>query len=160
MILNSRMTTLNGALTVLLIFGLSLSANSAQSDRHVMVKPGDLKWEDLPGLPGAKVTVLEGPIDKANPVTFRVKLPANYEVPAHSHPSDEHVTVISGAINLGMGDKLDRKKTTALTAGAFTVMPAKAHHFAWTKSETILQVHGMGPWGIDYVNPSEGAKKK
>jgi quercetin dioxygenase-like cupin family protein len=155
------MTTLNSLIAVLLTVSFSFSAPSVlgQPDDHMMVKPGDLKWEDLPGLPGAKVAVLEGPIDKTNPVTFRVKLPANYEVPPHWHPSDEHVTVISGAINLGMGDKLDRKKTTALTAGGFAIMPAKAHHFAWTKSETILQVHGMGPWAINYVNPAEGKKK-
>ncbi|HEY1265778.1 MAG TPA: hypothetical protein VGH16_00880, partial [Candidatus Binatia bacterium] len=80
MLLNSCMTMLNGVLALLLTFGLSFSVFSAlaQSDGHMMVMPGDVKWEDLPGLPGAKVAVLEGPIDKANPVTFRVKLPANY----------------------------------------------------------------------------------
>jgi hypothetical protein len=133
----------------------------AQSDTHKIVKPGDLKWEDVPSMPkGAKIAVIEGPVNEVVPFTFRLKFPANYQIPAHWHPAIEHVTVISGALNLGTGDKLDRFKSTALSAGGFAIMPAKMNHFAWTKGETIVQVHGTGPWGITYVNPADDPRKK
>ncbi|HEX9442567.1 MAG TPA: cupin domain-containing protein [Candidatus Binatia bacterium] len=139
---------------------LGASAARAQSEGHVMLKPGDLKWTDVPALPGAKLAVMEGPLDQAAPITFRIKFPANYQIPAHSHPGIEHVTVISGTLNLGTGDKLDRAKTKAMTAGSFGIMPAKMNHFAWTKNETVVQIHGTGPWAINWVNPADAPKKK
>ena len=140
---------------------LAAPAARAQSDTHTMVKPGDLKWTDIPSLPaGAKLAVIEGPLNESVPVTFRLKFPANYQIPAHWHPTAEHVTVISGTLNLGAGDKLDRAKTKAMPAGSFGIMPAKMNHFAWTKGETIVQIHGMGPWGINYVNPADDPRKK
>ena len=154
-------TKLAALFLTLALFCLS-SAAFAQTDGHVMVKPGDLKWADVPSLPpGAKLAVIEGPLDKEGaPITFRVKFPANYQIPAHWHPTTEHVTVISGTLNLGTGDKLDRAKTSALPAGGFAVMPAKMNHFGWTKGETVVQVHGTGPWTINYVNPADAPKKK
>ena len=120
-----------------------------------------MKWVDVPSLPpGAKLAVIQGPLNQAVPVTFRVKFPANYQLPAHWHPAIEHVTVISGTFNMGMGDKLDRAKTKALTAGAIAIMQPKTNHFAWTKDETIVQVHGMGPWGVTYVNPADDPRKQ
>ena len=145
----------------LALFCLGASAAFAQSDGHVMVKPGDLKWADVPALPGAKMTVIEGPLDKEGaPITFRIKFPGDYKIPAHWHPTAEHVTVLSGTLNLGTGDKLDRAKTTPLPAGGFGIMPAKMHHFGWTKGETVVQVHGTGPWALTFVDPADAPKKK
>ena len=133
----------------------------AQGGSHVMVTPGDLKWQDVPSLPaGAKMAVIEGPPNQAVPFTFRLKFPADYKVPAHSHPAIEHATVISGTLNMGMGDKLDPTKTTPLSAGSVAIMPARANHFAWVKEETIVQVHGIGPWGVIWVNPADDPMKK
>ena len=128
---------------------------------HVMVAPKDLKWEDMPALPpGAKVAVIEGPLDQATPFTIRLKLPANYKVPAHWHPAIEHATVLSGTLNIGFGDKLDATKTKALSAGSMVIMQPKANHFGWTKKETVVQVHGVGPWGVTYVDPANDPRKK
>jgi hypothetical protein len=74
--------------------------------------------------------------------------------------SMEHVTVMSGSLNLGIGDKLETGKTTALTAGSIAIMQPKTAHFVWTKEETIAQVHGVGPWGVNYVNPDDDPRKK
>jgi quercetin dioxygenase-like cupin family protein len=116
---------------------------------HSMVTPDELKWTDVPSLPaGAKLAVIEGPLSEAVPFTFRLKLPAHYEIPAHWHPAIEHVTVISGTFHMGVGDKLDRSRTKALSAGSSAIMQPKTKHFAWTNEETIIQVHGMGPWAI------------
>jgi quercetin dioxygenase-like cupin family protein len=140
---------------------LAAPAVWAQSDTHTMVKPGDLKWTDVPSLPkGAKLAVIEGPLNEAVPFTFRLKFPANYQIPAHSHPAIEHVTVISGTFNMGTGDKLDRAKTKALSAGSVAIMQPKTNHFGWTKGETVVQVHGTGPWGITYVNSADDPRKK
>ena len=157
------------ALSATLAFGMlaapaafaQSSAHPSMASDHMMVTSDELKWVDVPSLPpGAKLAVIEGPLNQAVPLTFRVKLPANYQLPAHWHPGIEHVTVISGTFNMGMGDQLDRAKTKALTAGGVAIMQPKTNHFAWTKEETIVQVHGMGPWGVTYVNPADDPRKQ
>src|SRR6266436_4414227 len=107
-------TALLGAFCAVLI---SQSYVYAQ-EGHTFVTPSELKWTDVPALgAGAKIAVIEGPMNEAVPFTARIKLPADFKVQAHSHPAVEHVTVISGTFNIGMGDKLDTTKTQALTVG-------------------------------------------
>jgi hypothetical protein len=150
-----------GLLVALAIGCLGASTGWTQAGTHIMVSPADLRWADVPSLPpGAKIAVIEGPPSEAVPFTFRLKLPANYKIPAHWHPAIEHVTVISGAINLGLGDKLDEAKTKPLSIGSVAIMQPKTNHFAWTKEETIVQVHGVGPWDLTYVNPADDPRKK
>jgi anti-sigma factor ChrR (cupin superfamily) len=154
-------TTLAATTLALVVACLGTSTGSAQMPMHTMVTPGDLKWTDVPSLPaGAKIAVIEGPLNEATPFTFRLKFPPNYQIPAHWHPAIEHVTIISGTFNMGAGDKLDKSMTKALSAGAVAIMQPKTNHFAWTDHETIVQVHGVGPWGITYVNPSDDPRKK
>jgi quercetin dioxygenase-like cupin family protein len=104
--------------------------------------------------------VIEGPPTEAVPFTFRLKFPPNYKIPAHWHPAIEHVTVISGTLNLGTGDKIDEAKTKSLSAGSVAIMQPKTNHFGWAKEETVVQVHGVGPWGLTYVNPADDPRKK
>jgi hypothetical protein len=132
----------------------------AESPSHLLVTPSELKWTDVAALPGVKLAVIEGPLNEAVPFTMRLKLPSAYKIPAHWHPAIEHVTVISGTFNLGTGDKLDASKTTALPAGSVAIMQPKTAHFAWTNEETVVQVHGVGPWGVNYVNPDDDPRKK
>lgn len=150
------------ALSLAFAFGAPLPTSmAADPAAHMMVKPAELKWADVPSLPpGAKIAIMEGPLSEAVPFTARLKLPANYMIPAHWHPAIEHVTVISGTFNMGAGDKLDKAKTQALTPGSFAVMQPKTNHFGWTRKETIIQIHGMGPWGITYVDPADDPRKK
>jgi hypothetical protein len=140
-----------------------LGAGIAGADpaAHVMVTPGDLKWAEVPSMPpGAMIAVIEGPMSEPVPFTVRLKIPANYKLPAHWHPAIEHVTVVSGTFNMGVGDKLDTSKSHTLPPGAVAVMQPKTRHFAWTKEETVIQLHGVGPWGITYVNPADDPRKK
>ena len=128
---------------------------------HIMLLPADLKWEDAGAIPpGAKFALIEGPLNEAVPFTFRVKFPANYKIPAHWHPNIEHVTVLSGTYNFGTGDKFDKEKTKALPPGSTVINQPKTNHFAWTGEETEIQVHGVGPWSINYVNPVDDPRKK
>lgn len=130
---------------------------STTAEQHIVFTPADLKWMDAPpGLPpGAKMAVLEGdPMKKGN-FTVRMQAPAGYKVPPHTHPTAEHITVISGTMNFGMGEKFDEAAGKELPAGGYIVMPARMAHYAWSSSEAILQIHGMGPFQIKYVNPAD-----
>jgi quercetin dioxygenase-like cupin family protein len=136
------------------------SAQTAASD-HAMVKPDDLKWAAMPSLPcGAQMALIEGPMNEAKPFIIRVKFPANCKIAPHHHPAVEHVTVMSGAFGMGTGDVHDPAKGMKLPVGSVAIMQPKTHHFAWTTEETVVQVHGVGPWGITYVNPADDPTKK
>lgn len=133
----------------------------APTSSYVVVTPSDLRWTDLGSLPpGAKISVIEGPMNEAVPITARLKLPANYVIPAHWHPGVERVTVLSGIFYYGQGDMLDVQKTRALGAGSVIVMPPQMNHFGWTREETVLQLNTMGPWGITYVNAADDPRLK
>ncbi len=141
-----------GLLAMLALLGAPVLAD----DAVILVAPEAIVWQDTPALPpGAKVTVLEGKMDKAGPITARLMLPANYMIPAHWHPVVERVTVLSGTFNYGMGGKLDKAKTQAMKAGSLIVMPPKMQHFVWTDEPTVVQLNVHGPWGITYVNPAD-----
>ena len=129
---------------------------------HVMVRADDIKWGPAPpGLPaGAKVAVLMGDPSKPLPYVLRAKMPDGYKVPPHWHPSTENVTVLKGTLMMGKGEKFSADDSEALTAGSFVSMPKEMRHFAWAKGETIIQVHGTGPFDITYVNPDDDPRKK
>ena len=131
---------------------------------HGVFRPDDIKWIDVPNAlpPGAKLAVLEGDPFKPGLYTMRLKAPDGYKIPPHFHKKYEHVTVVSGTFNLGMGEKFDDKAGQAMPPGTFGFLPPMMRHFAWAKGETVIQLHGMGPWEIVYVNPADdprGAKK-
>ncbi len=131
------------------------AAKATETVEHKIFAPGDLTWGDAPpGLPaGAKMAVLAGDPGKKGPFTVRLRAPDGYKVAAHMHPTAENLTVISGTFHLGTGDKFDESAGHEMTAGSFAIMPRGMKHFAWTTGETVLQIHGSGPFQIVYVNP-------
>jgi anti-sigma factor ChrR (cupin superfamily) len=146
---------------VLAAFALVL-AFGTQASTQVMslYPPVDVVWkEGPPSLPaGAKLAVLEGDPSKEGPFTMRLRLPDGYKIPPHWHPKVEHVTVISGTFNVGMGDRFDQTATRAMPAGTFGHWPAEMKHFVWTKGDTVVQLHGIGPWTITY-NPADDPRR-
>ena len=116
-----------------------------------------LKWMPAPpGLPkGAQITVLAGDPAKSGSFVIRLKLPSNYAIPAHHHPTTENVTVLNGTLYAGMGDKLDRAASKPFVAGGFAALPAQMNHFAWTKAPTVIQIEAEGPFSIAYVNAAD-----
>jgi quercetin dioxygenase-like cupin family protein len=150
------------ATIVIALLALLPAAAAAQTHgEHLMVAPSDLKWANVPSLPpGAQIAVIEGPMNEAKPFTMRLRFPADYKIPAHYHGAIEHVTVISGTFNMGLGDRLDTKATKALGPGGMAIMQPGTRHFAWNEGETVVQVHGVGPWTITYVNPADDPRKK
>ena len=121
-----------------------------------------ITWQEGPSsLPkGARISVLEGNPNKEGPFVFRLKLPDGYRVPPHTHPKTERVTVISGTFNIGMGTQFDQNATQVMAAGTYGYWAAGMTHFVWTKGETILQFHGMGPWSIKYVNARDDPRNR
>lgn len=130
---------------------------------HTIISPGELKWEPAPPKlpPGAQFAVLEG--DRSKPgvaYTFRARLPDGYSVPPHWHSMDENITVIQGVFGLGLGEKFDRSAIRELPAGSYVMMPKGEPHFNLVRGETILQFHGIGPYDINYVNPTDDPSRK
>ena len=156
------MKATHAVISIILAGAVLGAANGwAQSDHHTLVKSGELKWVNVGSLPpGAKLAVIEGPLNEAKLITARIMLPANYQIPPHWHTGVERVTVLSGTFNIGMGDKLDMKKTTALGPGDMAIMQPKMTHFVWTDRETVVQLNTMGPWTLTYVNPADDPRKK
>ncbi len=106
------------------------------------------------------LAVIEGKPSEPGPFTMRLKFRPGFKVAPHSHPAIEHLTVLSGTIHFGMGDTFDAAKLMPMRAGSFIVMPVGTNHFVHTKEETVIQVHGVGPWGVTYVNPADDPSKK
>ena len=145
---------------VLLTAAASTGVGLAQS--HVMQAVADAKWGSAPPMlpPGAQIAVLAGDPGKAAPYTVRLKFPANYVIPSHSHPTDENVAVVSGTFYAGMGDKLDKSAAGSLAPGGFASIPAGTNHFAFTKEETTILLFGIGPVEFKYVNPNDDPRHK
>jgi quercetin dioxygenase-like cupin family protein len=139
---------------------LAALAQHSAAHQHRHVKASDLRWQDVPSLPkGAQIAVIEGPMSEPIPFTVRLKFPANYRLPPHFHPAVERVTVLSGTFSMGMGDVFDAGKAVAVEAGSMMIMHPGAPHFAFTTGETLVQLHGSGPWGVTYVNPADDPRK-
>ena len=125
---------------------LAPQASAQHAEGHIMLDPSELVWKDLPSLPGVKIAVIEGPLDQAVPIMFRLRFPANFKVMPHWHPGIEHITIISGTLHMGIG--------------SVSIMQPRTHHYVWTDEETIGQVHSIGPWSVNYVNPADDPAKK
>jgi quercetin dioxygenase-like cupin family protein len=139
------------------LFVIALGAVVGLAQGHVMQSPGEVTWGPAPPMlpPGAQIAVLAGDPGKPAPYTVRLKFPANYAIPAHSHPTDENVAVVSGTLFMAMGTKLDTSAGKPLAVGGFALMPAGANHYAYTKQETTILLYGQGPVEFKYVNPSD-----
>lgn len=135
---------------------------SAIAQDHATVAPDAVKWGPGPGAyaSGAQMAVLSGDPSKEGFYVVRLKVPAGFKIAPHTHPNDENVTVLSGTFHIGTGEKADQSKGTMLKAGGYSRVAKGMAHYAWFSEETVLQLHGMGPQGITYVNPADDPRKK
>ena len=140
----------------------TIAAAAAAQSAHTSVPADKVQWGPAPpALPaGAQISVLEGNPSEKGAVTLRLKFPANYSIPAHWHSMTERVTVLSGALHVGMGDKLDRQASQTLEPGGFASLPGSMRHFAWTATPTVVQISLEGPFDIFYVNPADDPQKR
>jgi quercetin dioxygenase-like cupin family protein len=144
-----------------LVLMMCTGAAAVAADSPIVSSSKDVKWGPAPPIlpKGAMMAVMAGDPGTAGLVAVRLKMPAGYKIPAHWHPTDEQVTVLSGTLALGMGDKLDETKGVTLRAGGFGVAPAHMNHYAWTKTGAVVQINLMGPFALTYVNPADDPTK-
>lgn len=124
---------------------------------HIALEASDLQWQPAPAIlpPGARIAVLEGDPTQAGPFTIRLEVPAGYKVPPHTHPETEHVTILSGRAGIGLGETWDGEKIEYAGPGGFFVMATGIAHFAMIEEDSVIQVHAVGPWRLDYVNAAD-----
>jgi hypothetical protein len=154
--------------TALALLALAPAARAAdpakkpakEKQMAVFIGADELKWGDVPpALPkGAQIAVLHGDPFRKGPFTIRLKMPDGYKIPPHWHTQDEQLITLSGTLVLHMGDTMDAPAHD-LTAGAYHFLPGKMHHAAEAKGETLLQLHGNGPFDIHYLNPADNPMK-
>ena len=116
-----------------------------------------LQWSDLsvPGVPsGVKMTVLHGDPSKNGDYTMRLKFPDGYVIPPHWHPEGEHVTVLQGNLMLAMGDRYVATALKSYMPGDFLYAPGKMSHFGMAHGETVVQLHGTGPFQLILTKPT------
>jgi quercetin dioxygenase-like cupin family protein len=144
-------------LLALVVLQVRLSGEETQSADMRLYPPTTIEWKEGPAAlpPGAKMAALEGDPTKEGPFVVRFQFPAGYRVPPHTHPKTVRVTVISGTLYLAAGESLDRTSAKSVPAGSFGSWPAGMKHAAWSEGETVIQLHGIGPWQINYVNPAD-----
>lgn len=149
------------ALAALLVAApLSLAATPYNGDGYTMVTPSDLEWGPVGSMaPGAQISVIEGDLAQEGPFTMRLRLPADYLIAPHIHPAYERVTVLSGTFHFAHGEKVDRDKASALPEGSVAIMSPGDPMFGYTEEEVVIQLHGTGPWGIEYLDPDDDPRK-
>jgi quercetin dioxygenase-like cupin family protein len=156
------------AATALAVAGSGASASAGAppdgpSHEHHASRANDIVFGPAPPLipPGAEIAVLQGdPSVPGQEFTIRLRFPDGWAIGPHSHPNDENVTVIKGKFLIGMGDVFDTTALLALRAGDFITAPANANHFAEAKGRTVIQIHGIGPFEVTYVNPEDDPRNQ
>jgi len=147
---------------VIIATALVLSAGAAlAADDHTVITPNDIKWGPAPpSVPkGAQAAILYGDPSKEGPFAMRLRFPAGYHLPAHTHPKPEIVTVISGTMHFGEGSEADKAKAQTMPSGSFFVMPPGTPHYTYADQETVVQLNSQGPWGTTYVNEKDDPRK-
>ena len=124
-----------------------------------VVPSSQVRWETPPpfaGLPeGVMIAFIDGiPVVK-RPFTFQLRFPPNSGLMPHTHPVTTRITVVSGEMLMGMGTEFDRSALKAIPASQFIYDVKGTPHYVWFDQETIIQFRGMGPFGIDYLDPAD-----
>ena len=143
------------------LIGLAVAATGVHGqekkesgEAHKIVHFGDLKW--TPIMKGCELAAVAGDSSaEGAPFVLRIRCADGVKIPPHWHPTDEHLTVLKGTFLVSTGESFDEAKLQTMNVGNFVTMPKEMRHFAMCKGETIVQVHGMGPFKVNWVNPSE-----
>jgi quercetin dioxygenase-like cupin family protein len=141
---------------------IALSTPAMAQDKEMRATPDELIWKENPAFPkGVQIaTVVGDPTKAGDVVVLRIKFPPNFQMPPHTHPYSEVVTLIGGPVGTSHGEKFERNDEM-LKPGSVWVYPAKHAHYSWTgNEEAILQVQFTGPGGIDYINLADDPRKK
>jgi quercetin dioxygenase-like cupin family protein len=149
------------SLTAGALFATTMPAQSVET-HHTVVPADAIKWGPAPpSLPrGAQAAVLMGNPSKEGPFVIRLKFPAGFIIPPHRHSKDEVVTVISGSMIITSGEKVDRAAAQPLAALSFVHLPAGMPHYAAAEVESVVQINGVGPFDVTYVDPKDDPRQQ
>ncbi len=137
-----------------------LWAESYHGNGHLLGTPDDLSWGPVGSMgEGAEIAIIEGDLSAEAPFTFRLRLADGYEIRPHVHPAYERVTVLEGTLHFAHGESFEREATQALPVGGYAIMAPGDAMFGYAEGETIIQLHGTGPWGIEYVDPADDPRQ-
>jgi quercetin dioxygenase-like cupin family protein len=100
---------------------------------------------------GVSIAVLEGDPTQKGVFTLRLRIPPGFSLPAHTHPSDERVSVLEGSVSVGFGTTGDDNSVRTFGPGSFYVNPPGVAHFESSEQGAVLQVTAEGPWRVDLV---------
>ena len=140
---------------------IAMTGSALAQDVAKRIKADDVAWRGHPFFKGVESAVLIGDPTKPEVVVQRLKFPPNFQIAPHTHPYAEVVTVMSGSVGFGMGEKFDTAKGEIVKAGSVNVVPAKQSHFVWTGNEGgIVQIQFTGPGGINFINLADDPRKK
>jgi len=153
----SSMTFLRATVGLIACTACAAQAGGLPPKAFGSILQEDVQWAKFPAFPEqARLAVLVGEPSKAGPYLVRVKVPAGVTLMPHTHPEDRIYTVISGVFYIGLGKTFDASKLVAYAPGSVVVLPANTPHFHRALSgEYVTQVTGVGPLGVEYVNPHD-----
>lgn len=117
----------------------------------VRLAPDDLKWDVGPT--GNGRAYLVGDEKRTGVYVYRSRFQPGAKVAPHFHPDERVVTIISGTLYMGYGDRFDEAAMKRLPAGSVWTEPAGQAHFVWAKEgEVMIQVMGAnGPSGVTRI---------
>jgi hypothetical protein len=151
-----------GLASLALLATIAIAQETGTTKReHVVLNEEALVWKEAPpGLPaGAKMAVLAGDPGKEGIFTVRLQTPAGYQIRPHWHPTEEMLTIISGSVGVGAGERFDTSRGTVLRRGGFADLPAEHRHYAWTTEPSVIQITSPGPFVVHYVDPADDPRK-
>ena len=152
-------------LSLLLLSAGAFAAEPASAPApsgHVMVHADDVAWGDAPPFleRGAQFALVSGNPGKAGGLfVIRLKMPAGYRIARHWHPGDEHVTVLEGSLTLSMGEA-GKAHAATFAPGDYVLLPARMRHEASTTTGAVVQVHGTGPFQLNYVDAKDDPRTR
>lgn len=147
--------------TILFQFSALAGDEVYRGDGHMMMTADELKWGPVGSMgEGAEIAFIEGDISSNEPFTFRLRMVDGYRILPHIHPAYERVTVLKGTLHFAHGREFDKDKTRTLPPGSVAIMPPGDPMFGYAEGETIIQLHGTGPWGIEYINPEDDPRNR
>lgn len=135
------------------ILALATAPIHAQDTAGNVIHDGaSLPWSELNN--GVRMLSLYGdPAVAGEQFVFRLEVHPGFAMGPHTHPVTEHMTVLSGRFFVGLGETMDRSAAKGYGPGSYIAVAADAPAYMWVEEVTVVQVHGVGPFTTEFVEP-------
>ena len=150
------------------IFTMLLAASVFSTIVHaqgaaVEVAADAVPWKTFASAAGVEVAAMYGVPSEAGLYTTRVRMQPGVRLLIHTHPDTRMVTVLSGSLYAGRGERYDTANETKVSSGGFFIVPAGSPHYVRAgEAGTVYQESGFGPTATKLVasaTTSEAEKK-